>query len=128
MPSKKTKGSPHPQPKSTDKHKGLLSFFTTLKQIGPTKRAVLISRLDKKSIDDLSELVCNILHNTRIPLELRKELKRRLSPHRDCLRQIARKKTSTKNKVRGLERVAGFPLASLLGVGIPLLYQLLRKK
>ena len=91
-----------------------LPFLEFLSNLAPTTRQRILRELPRPQLECLSEILHNFLIGrvTRDPRVLNK-----LRAHKDCIRTIARKKTSLKTKRQLLSSTRG---GSILGILLPL--------
>jgi hypothetical protein len=73
-----------------------LSLLKLLSEVRPAVRKQLLNKLGDRITKLIIECVFNILHNKHI--ELSKNTKLKLRKYKSCLRQLATKNTSLKNK------------------------------
>jgi len=110
------------------KRKELLPILQILKQVKPGKRPAILEHLDDPTCESLYELVHNVISNERVPKAKRDLLEKKLKPHKDQLRFLARKNAKRLVKKKAMSKMGGFPFSILLSAAIPLITSLLLKK
>ena len=107
--------------------RAMLPFLQILKDLTPNQRAIILAHINDSSCEAIYETVSNVLRNKSVSEADARKLKRFLAPHKTCLRSLASKRLSSTQKRRKLYQIGGLPLATILGVGIPLLLSLIKK-
>jgi hypothetical protein len=108
--------------------RAMLPFLQVLKDLSPNQRAIILAHIDEASCETIYETVSNVLKNRSVSDTDARKLRKILAPHKGCLRSLASKRLSSTQKRRKLYTIGGLPLGTILGVGIPLLLNLIRSQ
>lgn len=123
-----------------------LPLLSVLRSLDTNDRIIVLSHLDESTRDAIYRTIVWVLQSTKIPLEHRLLLKKRLNPYKKELRNVSAKvsksmvgrgrggggsnstyrKTSKKTvqKADDLGQIGGKPLTHILDAAIPFLLEL----
>lgn len=98
----------------------ILPLLATLADLKLDQQTFVLAHLDEKTLRTLCSAVDKVLH-AKLPDLLKRNLRRDLSAHKDCLRRLCQHQNLSCESVRkGLMRMGGGPLKLVLRSAIPL--------
>ena len=108
----------------------LVSLLEALKSMPRKNLTEIVSHLDAKSVNLLSQLFHNVVYNTiHISPDQYKKIKRRMRKNKQDWRNVVNRKFPVKNKRGILKSQSGTGLlATIISVALPLILGLINKK
>ena len=102
----------------------ILPLLHILRQIKPEYRIILLAHFDNATKDSIYEVITDILTTEKIPFEHRLKLKKDLSPYKNRLQQVVRRKVYSDRDRNKLPQIGGGPMTSLFDSALPYLLDL----
>ena len=114
--------------KRKEKCKEHIPLIHALKEMRPSRRAVMLCHLDAKTNKYLCEVIGSIVSRPRMSTDEAKQLRKHLSRHKDNLREVIKLRMSPEKKKALLKKLSGRPLDVILESALPKLFDWLENK
>ena len=105
------------------KHDSNLPLLNILRELDPIKRQIILDHLDAKSCDTVVACIAKVIQNGK-KLKSNKVVKETIVKNKKDICALLSKGGNFKKRRRKLAKFGGGPLGLLLGIGLPILVDL----